>query len=1846
MIDALLSKLGIPSLPAGDPILSILEAAAQSDLRTSQDIFQLLSSITLDKATGTALERIGADDGLEKLPESPSSGYVTISDTSFTKKQTSIFQGTPAPIVGSATIKVVDALGWPASGSIYIGRGTNQYEGPLDYTSITPTGNYYTINLDVGNYTQKFHNLGEKVVLAQGGDRVISAGTVVETPQGNTGDATQFSVLYSATIPDGETEINSVSVVCTVPGIIGNISAGAITGFPTSPFVGAAVTNETPFNNGIAAEDDKTFKERIKAVRQSRSRGTPLAIKTAVNGASSLEENKRIVSSSVVTRENYPTTLYIDDGSGYEEKNEGVPYEVLVESAFGGEQYFSLSNGRPVAKAFITTHLTAPFNLSSGSKLAVKISGVTYEHTFSADDFNSIGNASAYEVVASINGNPNTKFDARTSNNGSTIDIFADADSNEDIEVVNVTVGVDANESLGFPTGKVDTLRLYKNDILLNKDGSLAIIYSNPQSAWSTLTGTQTIQIIVDGVDISGISNTYSIADADFVNAGTVYNSVSNTNSLESWAQVLEYKIPGIKAAVVGGAITLTSNLGYSAEASITILSGTLVSNNMFEISSSLGTNKDYTLNRNLGLIRLENSKILAAGDRLTVGSVNIRSFIESSALGTINLLSDAELWFCVDGNATLINTGIQAGTQVTYSVTSSPSWGDRVRATFTTAVFANTLVGDWIIVNDSALGSGDKGAFRIVRKDPSNLWIEIERPTAYTASGATTLIEGGFKVVRTATEPQRVVIPTGSNYTALTLVQQLNAQLRGASAYVYKTTKVRVKTNTFNIDGDVAFVAVNTEGQKLQLPISSAVNTTSHTASVLTGNKQAGTPGVFSLRTVTNAISDTQIDGASLANVDPGNLIVATRPDIAGTADGLGRYSNHTHVSSIDNISGNTITIRNAPLQDWLPEDLVYDAKPFALNSSDSLIVLVDEDVLSKRYNINTYRKVKPTTAVYGATNKFSDVDNSNNSLAVGFGLAFDWNDFAVWMKARTKSHLSGGLNTTKTILWRYYRHGPEGEVARLQYRYPAEANKTTSVETEANIGANTNVKVVLPSSVQRTGYTIRSSTKIGCAATSVTSGLYTHYYVLGFNIDSASRTTNVTTLTLGLPGPITNHGLAIGNQIYVTSTSGSFSSGVKTLTGVSATTISYAETAADAGPIVNIGSVSFDTAGEAKLTGSTVIAGDIWGVISGTGLVAPFSPNATKIWTLDPSGRYWQTTTDVVSGTSTTLSWYQVNDTSKISFHPVNSGTNAASSITSAVNLLTNSSVSAVAVGGGAGLIEYATYEASPNGEGATDPWYYLTDGINYVRSNNLTPLLVTSHYEFQFKKSITSTLAVSSDWENEDVRLAPTTAKNVTDYLNSTTTSGLSSVAEIIIADNGNSPQISSKTSGSAGSVQAQGGSANALSSTIKNSATRIGSTQYAIASFPTADLAGLSGGMYVSLENALVVPKVGRITSATTLSTLDANGNFTLSGTNAWDYATTSPGVVGPNTWQFIKQGRYVQVRAWGGASFAGVEEGDIVIVSSTGSSGNSGTFRVIRQYNNTVFWIENSNAVEETVTATMVFLDYNSILPGDTLSINTSLWGVNNIGSYVVETIDLPSPFGGTGNQFKFKVDAVTSPVTGPITLGSSFSLVQVIEGATSKLLKKVTGISPSQTDTAATDVKFDSYQGYEKVGAFAGTILKPVDKLAFPIDIADGVDGYLHSTGLIAEANKIIYGVESDPGSYPGIVAAGAKVNIAGPLVKRIQISLGIRPQSNVDIESIFSSVRSEVASVINNSGIGSPISISEIVKAAQGVNGVVAVSVISPTYSTSNDLISVQPFEKPLVLNIDTDISVSLVGD
>jgi uncharacterized phage protein gp47/JayE len=1940
MINALLSKLGLPKLQVGNPALSIIEAAAQSDLRSSQDIFQLLDSQSLDRATGLALDNIGADEDTARIGQTPAVGTLTISDTSFTKISSKIFPGQPAPIVGSATVNVTDASLFPASGAVYLGRGTVNYEGPLSYTSKVNMTNFWVLNLAGGSHTQKYHNLNESVVVAQGGNRAILAGTLVQTPQGNASLAVQFSTQYDALIPDGETIITSVPAVATQEGTIGNVPAGTVNAFVTAPFTGAAVTNDTPFTNGLDNEDDNSYRERIRDVRQSRSRGTPLALTTAVLGITALDENKRVISASVVTRENFPTTLYIDDGTGYEEITGGVAYEVLIDDALGGEQYFQLAQGRPVSKAQDITLLSAPYNLQV-STLSVLVGGVLSAHTFSASDFRAISNASAFEVATSINANSTLLFQAKPTNNGTQVALSAKADTNEDIEVLDTG----ANAYLGFPAGRIDTLRLYKNDRLLSKDGQVASLVGNPQGLWGAMSSPQTLALTLDGIPlVDGVTPGFiTFTDADFVNAGTGFATLSAGDSIAAWAAVFNFRVPGITCTVSADSLVITSNRGRSANASLVIGGGTLVTNKVFSTDGSRGMsqglNSDYTLDRNLGQIRLDDSEILVVGDRLTAGSLETRAFLQSTALGSVTIAAEAtsvsgqtgaELWFDVDGDAQLLKSSLGAGTVLAFSATSE-SWGFRVRLTASTTVFANAQHGDWIVIQDLGVSQPNRGAYRIASVDPSFFWVEVEQPATWSSSETDTLRTGAVTLVRTSAQLQRVFVQdsTGAatTYTATSFAALINAQLISATAEVFRTNRIRVRTNEFHTGGGtMALVASNDEGFKLGLPVSSAVlNESSHLASQLAANPDTGTPA-FQVGTINAVVSPSNEFGLLAASgVNSGSILVGLQPK--PDTGPLLRETNNGHVTTIDNMATYLdITVRSPAIENFINSDRLYAASPYSISPQDQLAVVIDGDTASKRFVQNMFRQGGTVGSTYGITMTLTDASQGGVSLAESFGTAMNWQDFAVFMPGRTKSDRVSSLDTTSTVLWRYKRLGPDGNDARIAYGYPLVASEPVLVRTNTFSDQYVDITVLLPSGAARTGTSLRNTSRIGVACTAGPDGnsLYDYQTVFNFLISSASRTQRLdyvakvgigwtagetitgavsgataviqvvggapggangsliltavlgafingetitgggsgstaqvsgtiygmTSLLLTLPGAVTNHGLTVGEVIWTQSTDSNFATGAYTIAEVPGTIqVNYRENTNAVAGTPNIGTLSFDNQGEVS-AGSSVVVGDIQSIVGGA-FAANFQ-QAIKLTTADPHDTLGKS--PVVGSVTGTLTWYLSG--LNVSFFPLNTGASGIVAIAAAVNALTNSPVTAVAVGNGvsnSGVISDATYEAAVLG--GANPWWYFSDGLNWVRSTN-TPTLPANNFVFTLKDSVTAALATNSDWANERVFLVPITALNVVDFLSTPGPGGLFASAEVEVAAQGRHPQIASLTPGSVGSVQVQGGAANFLSAAVQGSAVDVAST-YAVVSVDASDGASIYAQNWVRLQNAIAVPKAN-IDANTTLTSITLSTGVVVyngAGTKAWTFANAGGAPIAGVTWQIEKQGRFVAFVYVAGSSpnLSGVSEGDWVNVSDTlsgpgiVSSVNQGFFRIVRIDNTAkTFWVENPNVLEETQIADLAFLTYDSIVPKDLLVINTPIWGRANIGTWVVRSIDLATINPGFGNnQWQYTLESVGANQSAVAALGANAPLIQVVEKLPSSLIKQILAVSPNQANPALVDVKFTTDAGFTKVTEAAGTLLLSLDKLGFPSSTATGIDGYRHSLGLIQEANKVSYGLESDPTTYPGIVAAGANVNIEGPLVRRVQVSLALRVQSGINSTDIINQVQSAVASTVNQTGVGLPVAISAIVDAAMSVNGVNAVTVLSPTYGPGNDLISVQPFEKALVLNLADDVLVSFVG-
>jgi hypothetical protein len=503
----------------------------------------------------------------------------------------------------------------------------------------------------------------------------------------------------------------------------------------------------------------------------------------------------------------------------------------------------------------------------------------------------------------------------------------------------------------------------------------------------------------------------------------------------------------------------------------------------------------------------------------------------------------------------------------------------------------------------------------------------------------------------------------------------------------------------------------------------------------------------------------------------------------------------------------------------------------------------------------------------------------------------------------------------------------------------------------------------------------------------------------------------------------------------------------------------------------------------------------------------------------------------------------------------------------------------------------------------------------------------------------------LISNSDWVDEEVRMSPLLASDVAAWLQTPAVTGLESVAEIVAASDGTTVQIASQTPGTAGSVEVEGGISNTASAAVFGSSTlnfRGGPTlgDTLIATIRRSESDGLIGNRWVRIDNEKAQPKAAFLAAGNHVTSIASSGR--------WEFSVAPYLIIGEAHEVRVvveRFGNFVAIHIPNNINGdigaykqalnlnQAVEYGYVYLTTDTNSSdlpdislANRGVFRVVRFTGNAdgnTLWIENGNAVDETSVCRIKALSADSSIPGDTWAVSTSDFGAGNKGTWIVGEVGATTPGGEqfVDDSFVVQAQGTTSSPHGDVFVTSTnLAGLQLRQGVPSRLFKQVLSIAPNQDDALMADIQLSSGAGYQDVGAAAGSV-------------------------LLNEVNRIVYGDPAAPSSYPGYAAAGASVLPSGPTVKRVKLALSLRVASGLASEDLADRVRSAVAAVINQAGVGEAVAISDVVAAAGRVGGVIAVAVISPTYSSTSDTIKVGGGEKLLVLDLRADVMVSFVG-
>lgn len=640
MILKLMALLGLNDINAASVLDVITQVVAQEDFAQYVAIAQTLKLLDINNLKGTDLDAKGFEFGLERKEATKASGYIQIlRETGFTKVSTGLYAGAATPLAGNTVIYVNNASSslFGTSGSLIIGRGTiNEEEVSYSVAPVNNT-NYWTFTLDAG--LTNSHFLDETVILKQGINQTITASSIIKVPASANSPEINFSTTRTYTLLAGEESLDNVEILASIVGSSSNIPIGYIQGenaFASPPFSGARAYNNYKITNGADRESDSAFRDRIKNTITNLAKGTKQAILSLIVGLIDPDTAKTVVSAGVVLPQlaDGIIKVFIDDGLGFEPTFEQQGFETVITSILGGEKRLQLDHF-PLVKAYIETQIAEPWDFTTSKTLTYKVGQATETITFQASDFQFSNKAKAEEIAVAVN-NRSTLLEARTSNQGTKVYLTAVVDVNEAIELISGT----AITTLGLTTNKVNTLTLYKNNVLLNKDGILATLDSTLVGPFDlTLSGglPKTLTVVVDN---KSLTQTLVFDSGDFLDpaAATTREIVNAIND----------QLAGANCEILTDeeTIRLTSNNPNKVDSGIHVTGGTLNTFLGFPTTAVNGAIEDYILNPQLGTIELTNPLII--GDIITTTNSTHDASISSGNLGSY-LIPETNLVCVVD---------------------------------------------------------------------------------------------------------------------------------------------------------------------------------------------------------------------------------------------------------------------------------------------------------------------------------------------------------------------------------------------------------------------------------------------------------------------------------------------------------------------------------------------------------------------------------------------------------------------------------------------------------------------------------------------------------------------------------------------------------------------------------------------------------------------------------------------------------------------------------------------------------------------------------------------------------------------------------------------------------------------------------------------------------------------------------------------------------------------------------------------------------------------------------------------------------------------------------------------
>lgn len=111
---------------------------------------------------------------------------------------------------------------------------------------------------------------------------------------------------------------------------------------------------------------------------------------------------------------------------------------------------------------------------------------------------------------------------------------------------------------------------------------------------------------------------------------------------------------------------------------------------------------------------------------------------------------------------------------------------------------------------------------------------------------------------------------------------------------------------------------------------------------------------------------------------------------------------------------------------------------------------------------------------------------------------------------------------------------------------------------------------------------------------------------------------------------------------------------------------------------------------------------------------------------------------------------------------------------------------------------------------------------------------------------------------------------------------------------------------------------------------------------------------------------------------------------------------------------------------------------------------------------------------------------------------------------------------------------------------------------------------------------------------------------------------YLYSSGLAAHVQRSVNGDPADFNDFPGMRAAGSQVLVSVPTTTTQPFVVAVVPAPGFTVSQLASPIQVAVQTIVNASGLGATIKVSDLIVAVKAVPGVGDVSLVTPSSNTA----------------------------